>query len=164
VADLSALPEPPAGVTAGLVLARVVDSLGFRHHWATEGLRPEDVEFRPVEDCMSVRQLEEHLFKMLSGVDHALGGPPPGDPPADFGALRAGIHERIASIRARLAAMSDADLAAFTIQRGDARLPIWNLIHGPLADALTHVGQINICRRVNGNPVRRVNYFLGKPA
>jgi len=37
-----------------------------------------------------------------------------------------------------------------------------DIINGPLADALTHVGQINSFRRINGNPCKKVNVFNGK--
>ena len=34
-----------------------------------------------------------------------------------------------------------------------------NLFHGPVADALTHVGQISMLRRLAGSPVKGENYF-----
>lgn len=37
--------------------------------------------------------------------------------------------------------------------------PLENLFQGPLADALTHVGQIAILRRMAGSPVKPENYF-----
>ena len=33
------------------------------------------------------------------------------------------------------------------------------LFQGPIADALTHVGQITLLRRMAGSPVRGENYF-----
>lgn len=55
-----------------------------------------------------------------------------------------------------------AVLAAF-----DARLasgvplgfPATKLFQGPVADALTHVGQISLLRRLAGHPVKAENYF-----
>jgi len=38
-------------------------------------------------------------------------------------------------------------------------VPALRLFHGPLADALTHVGQIATLRRLAGSPVRGENYF-----
>lgn len=38
------------------------------------------------------------------------------------------------------------------------------LFQGPIADALTHVGQINILRRLAGAPVRGENYFVADMA
>jgi hypothetical protein len=37
--------------------------------------------------------------------------------------------------------------------------PLEKLFQGPIADALTHVGQIAILRRMAGAPVRAENYF-----
>ncbi len=37
--------------------------------------------------------------------------------------------------------------------------PMEKIFQGPIADALTHVGQINILRRLAGCPVRAENYF-----
>jgi len=43
----------------------------------------------------------------------------------------------------------------------DARLACSSerLFQGPIADALTHVGQLSMLRRVVGSPVRGENYF-----
>jgi hypothetical protein len=56
-----------------------------------------------------------------------------------------------------------ASLAAF-----DARLasdlplqaPIDKLLQGPVADALTHVGQLAMMRRLAGSPLSSENYFI----
>jgi hypothetical protein len=42
--------------------------------------------------------------------------------------------------------------------------PAEKLFQGPVADALTHVGQINILRRMAGAPVRGENYFRAEIA
>jgi hypothetical protein len=38
--------------------------------------------------------------------------------------------------------------------------PVGKLFQGPIADALTHIGQIALLRRLAGFPVRGENYFL----
>jgi hypothetical protein len=40
--------------------------------------------------------------------------------------------------------------------------PVEKLIQGPVGDALTHVGQIVILRRVAGSPVRAESYFTAE--
>jgi hypothetical protein len=40
--------------------------------------------------------------------------------------------------------------------------PLERLFQGPIADALTHVGQIAMLRRVAGAPMRGENYFKAK--
>jgi hypothetical protein len=37
-----------------------------------------------------------------------------------------------------------------------------NLFQGPIADALTHVGQISMLRRMAGGPVKGENYFVAE--
>jgi len=56
-------------------------------------------------------------------------------------------------------AMSDGDLEKLRIRDK----PFWNLINGPLSDALTHTGRINSFRRLAGNPVAGANVFTGEP-
>jgi len=48
----------------------------------------------------------------------------------------------------------------------DAKLgsPPEKLFQGPIADALTHVGQLTLLRRLSGAPVRGENYFKAKIA
>jgi len=63
----------------------------------------------------------------------------------------------------------DQDVARFfdALARFDARLasdaPLGcraeQLFQGPIADALTHIGQIALLRRLAGSPVRAENYF-----
>ncbi|MHB1960012.1 MAG: hypothetical protein ACYCO5_13390 [Acidobacteriaceae bacterium] len=60
-----------------------------------------------------------------------------------------------------------ATLAAF-----DARLasdeplqaPLEKLLQGPVADALTHVGQLAMMRRLAGAPLKGENYFVADVA
>ncbi len=64
----------------------------------------------------------------------------------------------------------EQDVARFfaTLRKFDRRLaskkalgfPAERLFQGPVADALTHVGQIAMLRRLAGCPVRGENYFL----
>ncbi len=42
--------------------------------------------------------------------------------------------------------------------------PVEKLFQGPIADALTHVGQIAILRRMAGTPIRGESYFLAEIA
>lgn len=47
---------------------------------------------------------------------------------------------------------------------GDLGYPPERLFQGPVADALTHVGQIGMMRRMAGSPVRGENYFKAEIA
>jgi len=40
--------------------------------------------------------------------------------------------------------------------------PVEKLVQGPIGDALTHVGQIVLLRRMSGNPIRSPAYFTAE--
>lgn len=42
--------------------------------------------------------------------------------------------------------------------------PVEKLLQGPIADALTHVGQLAMLRRVAGAPIKGENYFVAEIA
>jgi hypothetical protein len=50
-------------------------------------------------------------------------------------------------------------LDAYLRSGGRLACPVEKLIQGPIGDALTHVGQIVMLRRVAGSPVRAESYF-----
>ena len=60
--EIGAAPEKLDGTS---VLARIVDGLAFRYYWATDGLRPEDFEFRPGPDSMSTLELQKHMLHLV---------------------------------------------------------------------------------------------------
>ncbi len=58
-----------------------------------------------------------------------------------------------------------AGLAAFDRRMASGELPAFSaekLFQGPVADALTHTGQIAMLRRMSGAPVRAENYFRAR--
>lgn len=68
-------------------------------------------------------------------------------------------------MRQKLDRLDDEKLAEHRVlrRRDGSSWPVWNVMNGPLADALTHVGQLNAWRRLSGNPVKPANVFLGVP-
>lgn len=160
-----AIPAPPDAARGTTVMARVVDGLGFRYRWATEGLRQEDEDFRPGPDSMTLREILHHVARLTAWLDAHAGGPPMTELSRDVPALRAATLGRLQALRTRLLAMSDAELSALSITGTPERgpLPFWNMLNGPLADALTHVGQLNAWRRLAGNPAPRADVFRGRP-
>src|SRR5262249_45064517 len=148
------IPAPPATARATTVMARVVDGLGFRYRWATEGLREQDAEFRAGPDSMTLRELLHHIARLAAWLDAHAGGEPLGD-----------IERDLPALRTRLLEMKDEELSKLSIT-GKPELgpqPFWNMLNGPLADALTHVGQVNSWRRLAGNPSPRADVFRGRP-
>jgi len=48
----------------------------------------------------------------------------------------------------------------FLASDADLHAPVERLLQGPVADALTHVGQIAMMRRMAGSPITGENYFV----
>lgn len=67
--------------------------------------------------------------------------------PVDWEAETARFHRGLAALDARLARPEPLGF------------PVEKIFQGPLADALTHVGQIALLRRLAGAPVKGENYF-----
>ena len=51
-------------------------------------------------------------------------------------------------------------LDAFLATGGPLHAPVEQLFQGPVADALTHVGQLAMLRRLSGSPTRGENFFV----
>lgn len=51
-------------------------------------------------------------------------------------------------------------LDAFLDSGGELKAPIERLMQGPVTDALTHVGQLAMLRRLSGSPTRGENFYL----
>ena len=164
--DFRSLPPGPAAVNGSAVLVRLVEGIGFRFRWATEGLREQDLAFRPTPDSMSIAELGGHVLELVAWVAKAAGAIPEAprapEPPA-FPEVRQKVLETLASLRARLALMRDEDIAGIRIPSRSGPVPWPHLVNGPLADALTHIGQINVLRRSCGNPTPKADVFRGRP-
>ena len=152
------IPVYPDHLSGTSMLARMLDGLGFRFYWATEGLRAEDYDFRPAKDTMSIRELVTHVWSLMNWVSGAALSTPH-EEPKDCLAAREGTLKIIQALRETMLAMSDEDLGKLRIRDK----PFWNIVNGPFSDALTHTGQINSFRRLAGNPVAGANVFLGEP-
>jgi hypothetical protein len=48
---------------------------------------------------------------------------------------------------------------SFLASDGELKAPIERLMQGPVADALTHVGQLAMMRRLSGSPIRGENFY-----
>jgi hypothetical protein len=53
-------------------------------------------------------------------------------------------------------------LDAFLATGGPLHAPVEQLLQGPVADALTHVGQLAMLRRLSGSPTRGENFFVAE--
>lgn len=164
------IPAYPESYTAGTVAARVVDGLGFRYYWATEGLRPEDLAYKPTADARTTEETLVHIYNLtlvLSNATKKIATVTGGEQPRlSLAELRKGTLENIKTASDILKRSSEKDLQTYNMKFTGARtadFPFWNLLNGPIDDALWHVGQVITFRRSSGNPFNgNANVLIGK--
>lgn len=170
VLPYSEIPPTPTEFTATNVTARMIDGLGFRYYWATEGLREEDLVYRIGEDSRSSAETISHIYDLAEVVHHAVIGEPIMRPSTvsefSFEEQRKVTLLRLkaASDHLRQSHSMEMNNMKLTFQRGDrsSSYPFWNNLNGPLADAIWHVGQVVMLRRASGNPFNsKVSVFRG---
>ncbi|MEZ4850056.1 MAG: hypothetical protein R3B93_15850 [Bacteroidia bacterium] len=49
----------------------MIDGLGFRYYWATEGLRQEDLNYAPSEGARTTLETMQHIYGLSSMVLNA---------------------------------------------------------------------------------------------
>lgn len=163
------LPAYPQAYTAGAVASRMIDGLGFRFYWATEGLRPDDLEYKPSADARTSLETIEHIYQMSFMIRNAttgtanVAGQAPGLP---YSEMRLKALDNFKEASERLRETVDGDMINHKVisKRGDAtsEFPFWNLLNGPIADCLWHTGQLVTFRRSSGNPFNsNVSVFTG---
>ncbi len=65
------IPEHPAEYSPGNILSRMIDGLGFRYYWATEGLTKKDLAFTPSEGSRSTQETLIHLYGLSETIVNA---------------------------------------------------------------------------------------------
>lgn len=166
----SKIPDPAESYAAGNVTSRMLDGLGYRFFWATEALRTEDLNFVPNQDSRNTLETIQHIFSLSRTIRNvALGLPNPR--PEDFSgmgfeAYRAGALQNLAEASLALRDKGEAEIAelkmVFEGANSRTEFPFWNVLNGPIADAIYHTGQVVLLRRMSGNPMNpKVNVLTG---
>ncbi|MCH7525240.1 MAG: hypothetical protein IIC74_09625 [Bacteroidetes bacterium] len=158
------IPEYPETYTAGTVAARMIDGLGFRYYWATEGLRDEDLAYKPSEDARTTAETLDHIYGLSKIIVNATLKKPNSraeEPEMTFAEKRKKTLENIKTAADIL--RTSTDVSEFKIVFGLNEYPFWNQINGPIEDAVWHCGQVVSFRRSSGNPFNsKANVFTGK--
>ena len=157
------IPEAPDSYSGPNVAARLVDGLGFRFFWATEGLRAEDLAYSPGEERRSIENTIDHIFTLTLIAANATRGETTVFPVdlkgMSFAEKRAGALANIKTASVNLKGATEQDMESFKMafqypDGGTGEYPFWNEVNGPIADALWHCGQIVSFRRSSGNPLQ----------
>jgi len=164
------IPDYPVHYTATSVTARMIDGLGFRYYWATDGLRPQDLSYSPNGDARTTLETITHIYELSKNILNSVNQVPnttDKTPTLSFTELRQKTLENLKATSDKLMISRDEDLASYNMvfkrETGTRELPFWNEINGPIADALWHTGQVVSLRRSSGNPFNsKANVLVGK--
>ena len=165
------IPAYPDEYSAGNIIGRMIDGLGYRYYWATKDLRSEDLKYKPSEDGRSMEETITHLY----GLSLTIVNAPQSIPnirPADWSNLTFEEKRALtlknfqkASELTKASRQEDIDNFKTIFQSGDRKseFPFWNMLNGPIADAIYHTGQVVLMRRASGNPMHPgVSVLIGK--
>lgn len=140
-------PETP---TAREYLRHTLATLAYRCGKVTRGVPESFAAFKAGDGARTPIEILAHIGDLLEWALGLAKGQRkwPEWTPGTWASETARFHDKIAAFDRHLA--SDVPLAASPEK----------LFQGPVADALTHVGQIAYLRRLAGIPIRGENYFV----
>jgi hypothetical protein len=130
-------------------LRHVTATLAYRGAKTMRGAPPEFASFKASPTTRTPLEIVAHLGDLLEVSAARLRGPAQWKPvpPDTWERQVARFHAALASIDQALAA--DAPI----------EVPLGQWYQGPFADALTHVGQLAMLRRMSGHPMKGEAYF-----
>lgn len=134
------------------LLRHMVATVAYRGGIAVSGAPERFAMFRVSEGTRASGEILAHIGDLLEGSFYLLKGElvyltssplPWGEEVSRFFSAAKRLDSYLAS---------DAPLAC----------PVEKLVQGPIGDALTHIGQIVMLRRVAGSPIRAESYFTAE--
>lgn len=161
----------PETYTSETVMIRMIAGLGYRYHWASKDLRPEDLAYRPSPEAQSMRQTLEHLYGLAETIKNGslnqVSQRPKDFSEMTYETLRDGtlffLHEAVTALEKLPPNSIGKHQVQFQRSEKTTAFPYWHMINGPISDALYHTGQVVSFRRTTGNPLHlKVNVFMGK--
>ncbi|MDX6305189.1 MAG: hypothetical protein QOI77_2158 [Blastocatellia bacterium] len=134
------------------MLRHTVATLAYRGAKAVRGAPDSFASYKASETTRTPAQILAHIGDLLDwGLSIAQGAEAwNNSEPLPWDKEVARFHRTLESFDNYLA--SDAELSA----------PCERLFQGPVADALTHVGQLTMLRRIAGAPIKGENYSRAK--
>ncbi len=163
------IPDYPETYNEGTVAGRVVDGLGFRYYWATENLAVTDLDFLHGKDSRSIAEVIDHVLSLsVMIVDSIAVRPNIRQDWSEIGVSEKRtkaldyIRDAAEMLKSNKSGMDEYKVI-FERPKGTFEYPFWNILNGPISDAIYHVGQIVTLRRLSGNPINPgVRVFLGR--
>ncbi|MDB2462560.1 hypothetical protein N9W61_00430 [Algibacter sp.] len=153
------IPEDPEIYTAATVAARTIDGLGFRYFWATEGLRTEDLSHKASASGRTSGETIQHIYGLSKFIRNSILVDNKSKSKADL-SFKDQRKQTLINLKLVSDLLRDTN-TPYNLEK--ANIPFWNMINGPIEDALWHCGQIVMLRRSSGNPFNsKVDVFSGK--
>lgn len=140
-------PAPPRHA----LLRHFLATLAYRTQKAVRGAPEHYADLDAGQGVRTPAEILRHMTALLEYVRTRLDGsrrPTPPDPPPTFDEEVERFHGELARLAEHLAA--GAELTLSTVER---------LLQGPLSDAMTHVGQLAMLRRLAEAPIAPESYF-----
>nr|WP_321237116.1 hypothetical protein [uncultured Psychroserpens sp.] len=158
------VPEYSETFTAGTVAARMVDGLGFRYYWSSEGLTEKDLDYRPSEGARSSGETINHILSLSYVILNSTLNK--SNEKVDMSKMSYTDKRKQTLINLKTAAeilRKSDDISQHKIIFDKNEFPFWNQINGPIADAIWHSGQLATFRRSSGNPISsNISFLRGK--
>jgi len=168
---LKEIPAAPDNFSSGNMVARMIEGLGFRYYWASKDLREEDLAYRPSDNARNMMETLQHIYGLTNviknGPTSTANGRGEDLSKYSYNDLRKMTLENLNEAALLMRNKTSDDVASLKIvfDRGGQKseFPFWNMINGPIADAIYHSGQLVTMRRSSGNPINpKISVFTGK--
>jgi hypothetical protein len=158
----------PESYSEAEIVGRIIDGLGFRYYWATEGLTEEDLNFRLPNDSRSSIETIVHIYDLSNMIlNTALNSPveKKSIEGMEFKEIREKTLFNLKEASDIFKKTKNFDDYSIVFLRNSKKVeyPFWNQLNGPIEDAVWHCGQIVAFRRASGNPIsKKISVFTGK--
>jgi len=158
------IPKMEENYTAQTTVARIIDGLGFRYFWASEGLTVEDLKYQPSGKGRTSLETIQHIYDLsvtMLRLTKTYFNQAKDKNEMSFSEMRRQTLLNIEAFRNKI--LFTKDLKELSVKKEDeVSIPFFYMINGPIADAIWHTGQISSFRRSSGNPINpKVNFFSG---
>ena len=113
------IPAYPSNYSSGNVVSRMIDGLGYRYYWATEGLTEKDLTYKPSEDGRTILETLEHIHVMSNNILLAPDAKPyerPKNPPKySYEELRALTLQNLKAATLKILGKSSQEMEHFKV-------------------------------------------------
>ena len=130
----------------------LVATLAFRARVAVSDAKPDFATFKINETVRTPGEILAHLGDLLEGSLVLMKG--------EFVVLNSAPLAWEDETRRFFSSIKEFDI--YLASDAPLAQPIEKVTQGPIADALTHVGQIIMLRRVAGDPIKSESYFFAE--